>query len=116
MPNASPPSKTSAAPSPEATLSEAQISAIVASLKDHLRVLADADPATKATLFANLGLSLTYHPNRQTVSVEADVSHVDKSVSEGGLSHLRHAKPSSTSPPEPAEGFVSGREAGETPR
>jgi len=70
---------------PKAPLTRSQIKAIVVSLKDHLRMLAEADPAAKAELYANLGVRLTYHPDRQTVSVEADLSHVDKSVSEGGL-------------------------------
>jgi hypothetical protein len=66
-------------------LTPSHIKAIVVSLTDHLRLLAEADPATKAILYANLGIALTYHPDRQVVTVEADLSRVHKSVSEGGL-------------------------------
>jgi len=61
---------------PKAPLSRSQIKAIVLSLKDHLRTLAEADPAAKADLYANLGIRLTYHPDRQTVAVEAELSGV----------------------------------------
>jgi len=70
---------------PKAPLSRSQIKAIVLSLKDHLRTLAGADPAAKADLYANLGIRLAYHPDRQAVAVEAELSGADKSVSKGGL-------------------------------
>jgi hypothetical protein len=79
-------------------LSPSQIKAIVASLTDHLRVLAEADPATKATLYANLWITLTYHPNRKVVAVEADLSRVHKSVSEGRHRLLVHPPCSSRTP------------------
>jgi len=78
---------------PKAPLTRSQIKAIVFSLTDHLRMLAQADPATKAELYANLGLRLTYHPDRQTVAVEAELSGVDKSVSKGRLQPQVHGPP-----------------------
>jgi len=85
----------------KAPLTRSQIKAIVLTLDDHLRMLADADPATKATLYANLGIALTYHPHRQIVTVEANLAparsgsrarspRVPKSVSEGGLATSLH--------------------------
>lgn len=50
-----------AAPAPRLTKDE--IKAIVASLQDMVAVLRDADPADKAAVYADLGISLTYHPD-----------------------------------------------------
>jgi site-specific DNA recombinase len=68
---------------PREPFTASQLRIIVDHLKDTLRMLAEADATTKAALYAGLGITLTYHPDRQVVSVEADLSHVDKSVSEG---------------------------------
>ena len=35
-------------------------------LGDMVRVLADADPARKAKIYAGLGLRLTYHPDKRS--------------------------------------------------
>jgi len=84
---------------PKSPLTAAQIKAVILSLKDHVRILAEADPETKATLYQELGLSMTYHPERKVVAVEMDISgspsgstgdsRVRKSVSERGLEPLR---------------------------
>jgi len=36
-----------------------------------MRVLKDADPADKAEIYSQLGLTLTYHPNEKRVVAEA---------------------------------------------
>jgi len=38
-----------------------------------LRKLARADPIKKAALLESLGISLTYHPGRRSVTIEADL-------------------------------------------
>jgi DNA invertase Pin-like site-specific DNA recombinase len=50
-----------ATPAPRLTKDE--IKALVASLSDVVAVLADADPADKAAVYAELGISMTYHPD-----------------------------------------------------
>lgn len=51
-------------------LSSEQVKALVASLRDIVQVLADAEPADKAELYAQLGISLAYDPDG-TVTVES---------------------------------------------
>jgi hypothetical protein len=80
-------------------MTAAQIKAIILSFKDQVRILAEADPETKATLYREMGLSMTYHPDRKVVAVEMDISgspqsstrdsRVRKNVSERGLEPLR---------------------------
>jgi hypothetical protein len=54
-----------AAPAPR--LSKDEIKALVASLHDMVAVLRDADPADKAAVYAELGISLTYPHGRSLV-------------------------------------------------
>ena len=56
-------------------------------LGDMVRVLADADPARKAKIYAGLGLRLTYHPDKRRVLVGQASTQVigERFVSEGGL-------------------------------
>jgi len=44
---------------------------MVDAVEDKVRMLADADPGTKAALYASLGLTLTYEHDRRVVTVEA---------------------------------------------
>jgi hypothetical protein len=53
-----------------------QIRALIAGVRDAVALLAQADTATKGALYADLGLRLTYHPDRNLVLVEADVVRV----------------------------------------
>lgn len=50
-----------AAPAPKLTKDE--VRALVASLHDMVAVLRDAHPADKAAVYAELGISMTYHPD-----------------------------------------------------
>ena len=52
-------------------LSTTDIRRMVESIDDTLRMLGDADPKTKATLYASLGITLTYEHERRIVHVEA---------------------------------------------
>jgi hypothetical protein len=63
------------------------MTAIVAALGDLVQVIRDADPADKADLYAQLGLTLTYRPQKRLVEASVTPSlHVCKGfVSEGGL-------------------------------
>lgn len=55
---------------PGEKLTKEQIRALIRELRNVVRVLADADPADKAELYAEMGVSLTYHPDGR-VAVEA---------------------------------------------
>ena len=48
-----------------------EITSVVPSLRDLMSVLAAADPADKAQIYSQRGLTLTYHPGSQTVRAEA---------------------------------------------
>ena len=48
---------------PGGKLTTAQVKGLVAALRDIVGVLAEADPADKAELYGELGVSLTYHPD-----------------------------------------------------
>ncbi|GAA1798447.1 hypothetical protein GCM10009835_15790 [Planosporangium flavigriseum] len=54
-------------------MSREGITAIVNEIADAIAVLREADPADKAKLYRQLGVRLTYHPETQTVSVQAHV-------------------------------------------
>ena len=45
-------------------------------IEGKVKLLAEADPAAKAALYASLGVKLTYHPDRQTVLVEAQPTEI----------------------------------------
>lgn len=57
------------APAPAVTKDD--VRRMVEAVEDKTRMLADADPITKATLYADLGITLTYEPDRRVVVVEA---------------------------------------------
>jgi hypothetical protein len=48
-----------------------EIRRMVDAVEDKVRLLADADPKTKAALYAGLGISLCYEHDRRVVTVEA---------------------------------------------
>jgi hypothetical protein len=48
-----------------------EVTSLVKALGDVMRVLKDADPADKAEIYGQLGLTLTYHPNEKRVVAEA---------------------------------------------
>jgi hypothetical protein len=48
-----------------------EITDLVTTLGDAMRVLKDADPADKTEIYGQLGLTLTYHPNDRRVVAEA---------------------------------------------
>jgi hypothetical protein len=65
---------------------------MVEAVEGKVQMLADADPTTKAYLYATLGITLTYQHDRRVVTAEArPASHVLTSVSEGGLAGRRDA-------------------------
>src|ERR1700733_94221 len=51
-----------------ASLTAEDIAAMVSSITDIIALLASADPADKAELYAQLGLRLTYNPGQRTVT------------------------------------------------
>lgn len=63
------------------------IAPIMAALGDLVRIIRDADPADKADLYAQLGLTMTYRPQKRLVVATVTPSlHMCKGfVSEGGL-------------------------------
>jgi hypothetical protein len=73
--------------SPARTLDRDELVQITRALGDMVRVLADADPARKAKIYAGLGLRLTYHPDKRKVLVGQASAPVigQQFVSEGGL-------------------------------
>jgi len=46
-------------------------------------VIRDADPAAKAEIYKGLNLTLTYHPGRNTIRAEADLSSSYRGVMVG---------------------------------
>jgi hypothetical protein len=67
-------------------MSEVNLRKMVESLGDVAQVLAEADPKEKAAVYADLGITLTYHPDQRKVVAEARPRiGVQKIVSEGGL-------------------------------
>jgi hypothetical protein len=48
-----------------------EITSLVTALGDLMQVLRDADPADKAEVYCQLGLTLTYHPEDKRVIAEA---------------------------------------------
>jgi DNA invertase Pin-like site-specific DNA recombinase len=65
------------------------IAAIVAALSDLARVVQDAEPADKAEIYTQLGLLLTYQPERRLVeaTIKPGLNMRKGFVSEGGLEH-----------------------------
>ena len=60
----------------------------MAALSDLVRIIRDADPADKAELYAQLGLTMTYRPQKRLVEATVTPSPTcakDLFVSEGGL-------------------------------
>lgn len=67
-------------------LTRDQINHIVTALTSLAQVINDADPRDKTEIYKQLGLRLTYHPDRSAVRVEATPGPVYvRSVSGGGL-------------------------------
>jgi hypothetical protein len=66
-----------------------EIAAIVTALGDLVQVIHDANPADKADLYAQLGLTLACRPQKRLVEASVIPSlHMCKGfVSEGGLEH-----------------------------
>ena len=59
-------------PGPQrARISREEITHHRAEIRDVASALATADPTDKATLYGQLGLSLTYHPNAKRINVKA---------------------------------------------
>ena len=46
-------------------VSTAEIKTLVRQLKDSVAVLASADPGDKRAIYSELGVNLTYHPDRR---------------------------------------------------
>jgi DNA invertase Pin-like site-specific DNA recombinase len=69
------------------TMSREEITAMVTALSDLAQVLNDADPADKAEIYTQLGLTLTYRPQNRLVeaTVRPALNMCKWSVSEGGL-------------------------------
>jgi site-specific DNA recombinase len=70
------------------TLSREQIRAVIEECADIAADLRDSDPAGRAKTYRRLGLKLTYHPERQTVTATASPKPANIGkwfVSEGGL-------------------------------
>jgi site-specific DNA recombinase len=57
---------------------------MIAQFGDMVDLLADADPARKAAIYASLGLRLTFYPQEAKVQVSQQ-SIGQRFVSEGGL-------------------------------
>jgi hypothetical protein len=71
-----------------------EVTSLVKALGDVMRVLKDADPADKAEIYGQLGLTLTYHPNEKPPVAAIRIC-------QGGSS--RAARPPST-PDQPGTG------------
>jgi hypothetical protein len=67
-----------------ASLTEADIRAVVESIGVLVGVLDAAEPAKRAALYTSLGLSLTYEPSKRRVLVDADLGGVHP-VRVGGI-------------------------------
>jgi len=63
----------------------ATVRALVLSLRDITAVLKDADPKLKAEVYAELGVEVTYNPERRMVLVNAGPTRVQQNVSERRL-------------------------------
>ena len=70
---------------PQQPVSATELREIVEELADIPAVLAAADPELRARVYADLGITLTYRPAADLVTVAAVPSRVRKCVSEGGL-------------------------------
>jgi site-specific DNA recombinase len=53
-----------------------EITSLVKTLGEVIQVLKDADPADKAEIYSQLGLTLTYHPNEKRVVAETRPSSI----------------------------------------
>jgi hypothetical protein len=65
------------------------IAAMVAALGDLVRVIRDADPADQAELYSQLGLRMTYRPQKRLV--EAATVTPSLYMCKGFVSEVRHA-------------------------
>jgi site-specific DNA recombinase len=60
-----------AKPAGRRRMTQDEITSLVKALGDAMQVLKDADPADKAEIYGQLGLTLTYHPDEKRVVAEA---------------------------------------------
>ena len=58
---------------------------MVSEVEDKVKMLSEADPEAKATLFSALGIRLTYHDQQKVIAVESQPGSWPLNVSEGGL-------------------------------
>ncbi|MFG1879351.1 hypothetical protein ACGFIV_31375 [Sphaerisporangium sp. NPDC049003] len=65
---------------------------MVTAIEDHVQVLAEADPNDKAQVDAEIGLRLTYYPEKQLVEAQSqpDLHMREGYVSEGGDEPIAH--------------------------
>jgi hypothetical protein len=72
-----------------------ELAALVAALGDLVQVIRDADPADKAGLYAQPGLTLTYRPQKRLVEATVKPSlHMCKGLCPRGSRQLRTYPPS----------------------
>jgi len=98
-------------------LNRDQIAAMIRDLGDMVSVLAHAEPARKAKIYATLGLRLTYQPagNQVLVSQASSQRNIgERFVSEGRVAAYAHACPSLA--PELVLGATVTWRAGRWPR
>lgn len=69
---------------PAGQLTKDQVRKLVASLKDIVGALADADPKLRAEVYEELGISVTYDPNRRVARIESRPANPWATVSVGG--------------------------------
>jgi site-specific DNA recombinase len=56
---------------PRRAVTDADMRLMIDEIEDQVRMLAEADPVAKKALYADLGIQLTYEPERNKVLVEA---------------------------------------------
>ena len=69
---------------PGGQLTRDQVRKLVTSLKDIVAALADADPKLKAEVYEELGITVTYKPNRHVALIESRPANPWATVSVGG--------------------------------
>ncbi|GAA2302159.1 hypothetical protein GCM10010149_59370 [Nonomuraea roseoviolacea subsp. roseoviolacea] len=77
-----------------------EIRAVITALGDLVRVIQEADPLDKAELYAQIGLRLTYRPQKRLVEAQVapDLHVCKRFVSEGGLEPFAYLLSSSDAP------------------
>ena len=78
-------------PPPEGQhLTEGEIAELVGSIRDIVKTLKRADAASKAAVYRELGLRLTYAPEKRSLLVEATPNMGDLSCPRGDLNPTDH--------------------------